>query len=112
MGLPGERPPSHADRSNTLDYQNPTTDTPPDPRSAKLALVVRAMAVAWPVVAVHAGVASDWVKIPTAKKLALTAGGFVIAGLMFSARGKLHIGWAVAFLWIALGEMLVMWYWN
>jgi hypothetical protein len=102
--LTGHHPPP------PLPYQSPTTPTPPTPRAIYVRRAVHIMAALWPIVAMMAGVASDRVRIPLPKKIAISASAAIILALLFCVPTK-H-GWIVAFACFATLEVCVMWFWN
>src|SRR5438309_3370582 len=96
----GNEPPMRAGPPLVLDYQPPSIrvpPVPPDRRAVRVGVIVRVMAVAWIVVTFAAGVASDHVRIPVPKKIAITASGLIIAFLFGFVKNRPHIAWAYAF---------------
>ena len=98
--------------SRILQYARPSAADATTPRSIVVRRIVVAMAVIWPLVAGLAGSASDHVRIPLLKKIALSASAGIISTLLFMTVHRDSNRAANAFLWVALALLFVMWYWN
>jgi hypothetical protein len=110
-----ESPPHEGDRAESariLEYHVSSAKEPLNPRALFVRRLVLAMACSWPLVGMLAGISSDRVRIPTPKKLALSASAAIIAVLLLTTSGRNRSGCAVGFILVAMGMVAVMWFWN
>ena len=91
-----------------LNYRSPSTVD--GQRFSTLRRIVIGMAIAWPLVALMSGVASDFVRVPLAKKIAISASATVIYVSLHATLTR--VVWAFVFLFVALWMIGVMWFWN
>ena len=105
--------PSSSERPLTLDYANPRDDARSRTRwDCAILITANVLACLWPLVAGFAGVSSDYVRIPLAKKVALSTSALVISVLLLAVHGRPRPGCAISFVLLALWLVAVMWFWN
>lgn len=59
-----------------------------------------------------AGVGSDHVRLPVAKKVTLTVAAAITGALLLTAPDRYRFGCAATFLLVAASVLLIAWMWN
>jgi hypothetical protein len=112
MSFMGEPPieQSCEETHHPLDYAGPKVErSAVEVRRRRVAVT---LGVLWPLAMMFAGTSADRVYVPVGKKVALSAGGAVVAALLFVTSGGRRLGCAFAFLIVAMWMIAVMWFWN